>query len=238
MIQEHAPSGITNESLYRLSNWFSPSFPIGSYSYSRGLESAVETRLVVNPTTLVDWIESDIRHGPGWTDAVLFSHVFRSADAKNENDLLHVAALSYALRGSAELALESTAQGKAFARAVSECWSLTEVEKFRHTLAAKDIEITLPVAAALACAIAKIPLRSALFFYVQANANNLVSAAVRLIPLGQSDGQRTLVSLEPHIGASVKKAAIEKLEDLGTSTPMIELMSFAHETQYTRLFRS
>ena len=238
MTQKHTSSTLTDEGLYRLINWFSPSFPIGAYSYSRGLESAIESGFVNNQTNLVDWIETDLRHGPGWTDAVLFSHVFRAADSENENDLLDLAALANALRGSAELALESTAQGKAFTRTVSECWSLTEVEEFERRLIARDIEITLPVVTALSYAIGQIPLREALFFYVQANASNLVSAAVRLIPLGQSDGQKALISLEKSVCDTVKKAPAVTLDNLGTSTPMIDLMSIAHETQYTRLFRS
>ena len=238
MTQKRASSTLTNEGLSRLINWFSPSFPIGAYSYSRGLESAIEQDFVNNQLNLVDWIGTDLLHGPGWIDAVLFSHVFNAANSENKNTLLDLAALAYALRGSAELALESSAQGKAFARTVSECWSLTEIDEFQQRLTARDIEITLPVAAALSCATDKIPLRESLFFYVQANASNLVSAGVRLIPLGQSDGQRALRSLNTSICDAVERAPATALDNLGTSAPMIDLMSMAHETQYTRLFRS
>ena len=77
-----------------------------------------------------------------------------------------------------------------------------------------------------------------MFFYVQAEVNNLVSAGIRLIPLGHSDGQRTLLLLEETVHKTVEKAPTITLDNLGTSTPMIDLMSMAHETQYTRLFRS
>mgnify|MGYP003306394770 CR=1 FL=1 len=219
-------------------NWFSPSFPIGAYSYSRGLETAIEKGHVGNQADLVDWIETDLSHGPGWTDAILFRLVFEAAKSANDKELFDLAELAHALRGSAELALESTSQGKAFVRAVSESWSLPEVEIFQQRLNARDIEITLPVAAAISCAAEEIEVREALFFFIQANAANLISAAVRLIPLGQSEGQRALLDLETSICKVVEKAPTITLDNFGTSTPMIDIMSIAHETQYTRLFRS
>ena len=238
MTWAHASPSLTNESLYRLISWLSPSFPIGAYSYSRGLETAIEKGFVNNQTDLVDWIDTDLSHGPGWTDAILFELVFRAVNSADDNQLFYLAEVAHALRGSAELELESTSQGKAFVRAISESWSLPKVEIFQQQLNARDIEITLPVAAAVSCAVGQIPAREALFFFVQANAANLVSAAVRLIPLGQSDGQRALLSLEASIGKTVEKAPTMTLDSLGTSTPMIDIMSISHETQYTRLFRS
>ena len=93
MTQKRASSTLTNEGLSRLINWFSPSFPIGAYSYSRGLESAIERDIVNNQLNLVDWIGTDLLHGPGWIDAVLFSHVFNAANSENKNTLLDLAAL-------------------------------------------------------------------------------------------------------------------------------------------------
>ena len=229
---------LTNKSLYRLIHWFSPSFPIGAYSYSRGLETAIEKGFVNNQADLVDWIETDLSHGPGWADAVLFTLVFSAAKSANDHELFDLAELAHAFRGSAELELESTSQGKAFVRAISESWSLPEIESFQKQLNARNIEITLPVAAAMSCAAEEISAREALFFFVQANASNLVSAAIRLIPLGQSEGQRALLALETSICKVVEKAPTITLDTFGASTPMIDIMSIAHETQYTRLFRS
>ena len=238
MTSTRPPPSLTNKSLYRLINWFSPSFPIGAYSYSRGLETAIERGFVNNRTDLVDWIETDLSHGPGWTDAVLFRLVFEAATSANDHELFDLAELAHALRGSAELELESTSQGKAFVRAISESWSLPEVEILQQRLNERNIEITLPVAAAISCAAEKIAGQEALFFFIQANASNLVSAAVRLIPLGQSEGPCALLALETSICKAVEKAPTITVDTLGTSTPMIDIMSIAHETQYTRLFRS
>ena len=231
-------SDLTGDSLYKLVHWFSPSFPIGAYAYSRGLETAVESALVNTKEELVDWIISDLLNGPGWIDAVLFCHVFRAAVNSNEIELLELATLANALRGSSELALESSNQGEAFATTVSECWSLSQVDAIQRSLGGNDIRVALPVAAAASCAFSHIPLEQSLFFYVQAEVNNLVSAGIRLIPLGHSDGQRALLLLEETVHKTVEKAPTITLDNLGTSTPMIDLMSMAHETQYTRLFRS
>lgn len=238
MTRTRPSPSLKNKNLYRLINWFSPSFPVGAYSYSRGLETAIEKGLVNNQKEVVDWIETDLTHGPGWNDAVIFKLVFEAAKSENDTELFDLAEFAHALRGSAELELESISQGKAFVRAVSESWSLPDVETFQQRLNERSIEITLPVAASISCAFEEIAVREALFFFVHANASNLVSAAVRLIPLGQSDGQRALLALETSICEVVEKAPTMTLDTLGTSTPMIDIMSIAHETQYTRLFRS
>ena len=238
MIEHRDVLNLPEDALYKLLHWFSPSFPIGSYSYSRGLETAIEAKLVLEVNGLVDWIHTDLLRGPGWTDAILFCHIFRSIIGSNQNEFMELATLANAARGSSELALESSNQGKAFAKATSECWSVPQMNSIERDLTNLGIEMTLPVAAATACALSQIPLKPALFFYTQADANNLVSAGIRLIPLGQSDGQRALSQLEQTVNMVVEKALAMDLDKLGTSTPMIDLMSMHHEIQYTRLFRS
>jgi urease accessory protein len=208
-----------------LFTWLSPSYPVGGFSYSHGLEWAVESGAVHDRHTLEDYVATILEAGAGWVDLVLLAEAWRTADAPDA-----VIELAQAWRGTAETALEAAQQGAAFLVATRAAWPGTALDKI-HTAPA------YPVAVGLACA-GTVPLDATLLGYAHALAANFVSAGIRLIPLGQTDGQRTLAALAPRIAAVAARAEIAELDEIGTAAFAIDLASIRHETQYTRLFRS
>ena len=221
--------------LYRLMSWLTPSFPVGAFSYSHGLETAVDAGLVADAEALEDWLATVLRHGGGWVDACLFHAAYARAHAEDWAGVDEVAARASAQRAAAELALESTAQGAAFLDAARAAWPHPALARLalRHARA-----IAYPVAVAVAAAAFEIPQRAAASAYLHAFAANLVSAGLRLIPLGQSDGQRVIAALMPAVGDCAAAAADVALDDIATAAPMADWCAMAHETQHVRLFRS
>jgi urease accessory protein len=224
--------------LYSLMAWLSPAFPTGGFSYSHGLEYAVEAGLVGDRDRALGWIDGVLRHGAGRLDAGLFALAWRAVDGGDDDRFLDVAELAAALRGTAELKLEAEAQGRAFLLAVETGWASARVASLAKAMADRGIEPSLPVSVAIASAAHELMLEPALQAYVQGFAANLVSAAVRLVPLGQSDGLRLLAALEPAILSAVSLGLAASLDDVGAAAPMVDWCSMRHETQYTRLFRS
>jgi urease accessory protein len=221
--------------LYRLMAWLSPSFPVGAFSYSSGIEWAVEANDIKDAATLKSWLGVMLAEGGGFCDAVLFVHAHRAIADGNDEALRDVAELAAAFAPSKERHLETTAQGNAFVEATRAAWTCGAIEKLKTIW---DGPVAYPVAVAVASAGHGIALEPALAAFLQAVAANWVSAGVRLIPLGQSDGQRVLAGLEAAVTATVQRALGAKLDDLGSSAFRADLASVRHETQYTRLFRS
>ena len=225
----------TEAALYRLMTWLSPNYPLGAFSYSHGLEYAVETGLVGDRGGLLHWVATAVSTGAGRSDGALLAAAWRAAAAADQAALDDVAALGFAWRGSSETALESRAQGAAFLSTTRAAWPhpLLDALALRHRG-----EAALPVAVGVAAAAHEVPLAAALTAYLHAFAAALVSAGLRLIPLGQSDGQSVVAALEPVIAASVAAVLETPLDEIGTAAPVIDRCSMRHETQYTRLFRS
>ena len=220
--------------LFRLLTWASPAFPTGAFSYSHGIEFAVEEGLVTNAAQLQDWVGWIVRHGALYADAVLLAHAHRAAEAGDDAALDEVAALAAAMRGTAETALESLQQGASFFTIAQAVWPQSHLEAFARRNGAKP---ALPIAVALLSA-RSIPLPAALGAYIHAAMANLVSAGVRLIPLGQTDGQRSIAALDRAVAATVERALATPLDELSTAAPMVDWTSMRNETQYTRLFSS
>ncbi len=220
--------------LLRLLTWASPAFPTGAFSYSHGLEFAVEDGLVKNAAQLQGWVGWILRHGALYADAVLLAHAYRAAEAEENAELDEVAALAAAMRGTAETATESLQQGASFFDTAAAVWPSKRMAAFLKRNGARP---ALPIAVALA-AVGAIPLKQALAAYLHAATANLISAGVRLIPLGQTDGQRCIAALEGAVTETVGRALATALDDLATAAPMVDWTSMRHETQYTRLFRS
>ncbi|MGQ0662797.1 MAG: urease accessory protein UreF [Pseudomonadota bacterium] len=221
--------------LYRLLAWLSLAYPTGAFAYSHGIEFAVEAGLVKDHASLVDWVAHILGRGMGWIDAVLFARAYDAAAAGDEDALDAISELAAALRGTSETALESSQQGAAFLATTRAAWPDPRLEAFAARRG------TGPVALAVALAVAaagRIERSAALAAFVQTFGANLVSAGVRLIPLGQTDGQRAIANLAPAVHASARAALERRLEDLGGAAPMVEWTSLRHETQHTRLFRS
>ena len=214
--------------------WLSPSFPVGAYSYSHGLEWLVEAGQIRDVETLVIWIEDLLAHGTGRSDVIILAETWRALAAGDVGLLQDVAELAAAFAPSAERRLETLAQGTAFLAATLAAWRKPELE----TLAANGRQVAYPVAVGASAAAHRLPLAETAQAYTQAFAANLVSAAVRLVPLGQSDGLRALARLEPLIPHIVAAALACTLDDVGGATVAADIASMRHETQYTRLFRS
>jgi urease accessory protein len=234
------PSGSTGEALdpsqlYRLMAWLSPSFPVGAFSYSSGLEWAVEAGDVNDAASLLRWLRTVVVHGNGFCDGVFFVQAYRAVFGEDPALLDDVAELAAAFTPSRERQLETTAQGQAFLQTVRAAWSCAALERFAD---AWDGAVAYPVAVAVAAAGHGIPLEPALHAYLHAVAANLVSAGVRLIPLGQTDGQRLLAALQEIIQETGDRALTATLDDLGSAAFRADLASMRHESQYTRLFRS
>lgn len=225
---------MTDGALYRLMTWLSPSYPVGAFSYSHGLEWFVEVGRVNNRTALIDWISDILAHGGGRNDAILFSHAYRAAQKKNHTALLDVAFLAAAMAVSRERHLETTAQGAAFSIVTRTTWKSASLE----FLAGHVDVIAYPVAVAAAAADHDISLELALDAYIHAFAANLISAGVRLIPLGHTDGQLCMTALEHNVRITAEAALTASLDDLGGAAVFSDIAAMKHETQYTRLFRS
>jgi urease accessory protein len=221
--------------LYRLMAWLSPSYPVGAFSYSSGIEWAVESGDITNAETLKRWLAVIISEGGGFCDAVFFVHAHRAASQDDAAALREVAELAAAFAPSKERHLETTAQGKAVVDATRAAWHCAALDVLAQ---AWDGPVAYPIAVGVTAAGHGIAIEPALHAYLHAVTANLISAGVRLIPLGQTDGQRLLAAFEPVVAATATRALSTSLDQAGGAAFRADLASMLHETQYTRLFRS
>jgi urease accessory protein len=222
----------------RLQSWFSPAFPVGSYSYSHGLEWAVEAAHVHDRKSLVDWLEADLRYGSGRNEAILFSNAWHCIAEDNRVRLLEIAEMAAVFRSTAEFVLESSQQGIACLTTLSQVWSDPLLDWFAERLRERQLQPGMAVVFGIRSARQGLPLRLSLPVFLQSYTANFVTAAVRLVPLGQTDGQLAIVALEEAALLAAEEATNLTIDDLGSAGIMVDLASMAHETQYTRLFRS
>lgn len=231
-------TALPEAALYRLMTWLSPAFPVGAFTYSHGIEYAVEAGLVSDRDSLTHWVTDILLHGSGGVDATFAGAAWAAVTAGADGELAQISEYAEAYRGTAEMALESRAQGRAFLDAVRRAWPHPRLDAWTQELAAAERSPAYPVAVGVAAALAGIPRDHAVTAYLHAVAANLVSAGVRLVPLGQSDGLAVLAALEAPVRAAAKDALRRTLDDIGTATVMVDWTSMQHETQYTRLYRS
>jgi urease accessory protein len=221
--------------LYRLMAWLSPSFPVGTFSYSSGIEWAVEAGDITDAEGLRRWLSLVISEGSGFCDAVFLVHARRSVADGNDRALHAVAELAAAFAPSKERHLESTAQGAAFIEAMRAAWPCAALDRLAEAWTGP---VAHPVAVGVAAAGHGIAAAPTVHAYLHAVTAGLISAGVRLIPLGQSGGQRVLAGLEPVVEATAQRALTASLDDVGSAVLRADLASMRHETQYTRIFRS
>jgi urease accessory protein len=231
--REQAPADVA--ALYRLMAWMSPAYPIGAFSYSAGIEWAVEAGDIRDATTLREWLAVMIGEGAGYADAVLFGHAYDAIAANDDTALCAVAELAAALVASKERFLETTAQGRAFMETTQAAWPTPALARLQ---AVWNGPMALPVAAGVACAGHTVNREVAVRTFLQALTANWISAGIRLVPLGQTDGQRILAALEDIVAATAARALETPLDELGTCAFRADIAGMRHETQYTRLFRS
>jgi urease accessory protein len=234
-LQTRAMSESEAAALYRLMTWLSPSFPVGAFSYSSGIEWAVEAGDITDAATLRDWLAAMLSDGAGFCDALFLVQTHRAVSSHEDAALRDIAELAAAFVPSRERQLETTSQGRAFIDATRAAWSC---EGLDGLIAACGDRIVYPVAVGLVSAAHGIPLEPSLHAFLHAVVSNWISAGARLIPLGQTDSQRVLAQLEADVVATAKRAISASLDDLGSATFRADLASLCHETQYTRLFRS
>ena len=203
-----------------LAAWFSPAYPVGSYSYSHGLEWAIAAGEVRDAPTLEAWTRDVAAFGAGRTDAILLRLAHAAPDPAP------LAELAAALAPSAERLLETTAQGAAFARVTAAAWEI-------------DLPpLPYPVAVGRAARLLGLPVGLTATLHLQAFAAAIVSAGVRLVPVGQTDGQRITARLLPLAARIAAETEGLGAEDLGGSALRADLAAMRHETLETRLYRS
>jgi urease accessory protein len=222
---------ITDDALLgvlRLLTWLSPAFPTGGFAYSHGLEWSVAANDLTDEPNLCDWVADVLRSGTGWSDAILLRHAY----APDPTDLAGLCALGAALGFGRERRLETCAQGMAFIRAGAQ-WGGP-----RFTALADQKQVPYPIAVGALAADNGIEADLTTAAYLQAFATSLVSAAIRLIPLGQSAGVRVIAALEPLITELAMHSRTASLDDLGGACFRLDIAALRHETQNTRLFRT
>ena len=227
--------GLDGGGLLRLTAWLSPTYPVGAYSFSHGLEAAGEAGLLETPAALQGWLERLLLDGAGVSDGAFLAHAHAAAADGDDTALQDVHALALAFQPSSELALETQAQGRAFLRQTRAAWPCDALDRLAGM---SDGPVAYPVAVGTAAAGHGVPLDATLTAYLGAFAGNLVSAALRILPIGQNAGQTVLAALTPSIEAAGRAAQSIPLDAVATAVPHAEILSIAHETQYTRLFRS
>ncbi len=228
----HTP--ITSLELAGLLQLASPALPIGAFSYSQGLEAAIDAGLVQDAASAQDWIAQGLEI-VSRGDAVL---LVRQCQAWSQRDLQRVTALNdtlLALRESAELRLESEQMGGSLARLARDLeWG--DAVARQHLLQLRPTALITAYAYAIN-ALGVTPVHGVtawLYSWVE----NQVAAAIKAIPLGQVAGQRILFGSRGSVAAAAQHALAAVDEEVSTFAPMLAILSSRHETQYSRLFRS
>ncbi len=245
--------------------WMSPSFPVGAFAYSHGLEKAVELGWVRDRATLTAWLRDLVEHGSLRNDLILLTAAWNAATRSDDEAMRKAVELSVALQASAERHLEATQPGGSFLIQIDQAWPCDAIGRLRALIGtmtglpldqpggtqaiatsqraasipkSDQQQVGYPVAVGCAAAGHAIALAPTLMAYALAFTGNLVSAAIRLSVIGQSDGQRTIAALLPALDTAAQRAATSTLDDLGSACIRSDLAALAHETQHTRLFRS
>jgi urease accessory protein len=217
---------IMTDAHYHLMTWLSPAYPVGAFSYSHGIEYGVEVGLITDRASLQDWIEDCVQFGAGRNDAILLAHAWHSETHEERAALVE---LAQALQPAAERLLESQAQGAAFQIITATVWPAEGVT---------DAPMPYPVAFGIAARAHNVALAPALQAFLWAYVGNLVSAGVRLVPLGQTDGQRIQAALMEIVAHVAREAETATLDDIGGCAICADIAAMQHETQHVRLFRS
>ena len=208
---------MTTDAILTLTQWLSPAYPVGSFAYSHGLEQAVADGRV-SPETLCAWLCDILEHGAGQADATLIAAAYDTPDKAPEIDQI-----ARAFAASAERLAETTRQGAAFCRTTSALWP------------SEDAALTYPVALGAAASREALPIGLTLKLYLHAFASNLVAAAQRLMPLGQTAAQAILKDLAMII-ERVAANTEPDLSRLSSQSFASDITAMRHETLEPRIF--
>lgn len=230
----HMPPAEIPDAL-QLMVWLSPGYPVGAYAYSHGLEWAVEAGDIRDETSLLDWLGDVCAHGSLRNDLILARHAHRAAQAGDGAAVAELNDLALALAPSRELHLETSQQGRSFLDATLKAWPCAALSALARHLPGP---IAYPIAVGASAGAHGLALEPTLAAYGLAFMQNLVSAALRAAPVGQAAGTRVIAALAPRLATLAAEAEHAELDALGAAAVRLDLGSFRHETQYSRIFRS
>ena len=202
-----------------LQTWFSPAFPIGAFSYSHGLETAIQNGLVSNPDTLHNWITCLLEQGTGYNDGLFITSAYGYKNKAND--------LCLCLCASKERRQETSEMGQAFVNIVNASYNLNLPDGLAY-----------PIAVGIAAQQMEVDLKLTLQCYLQAFAANLISVGVRSIPIGQQAGQKCLKTLGPIIKSMADTLSKGTLDDLGSGSFVSDIMAMQHEVSTPRIYRT
>ena len=223
---------ITDLALLRLLHLVSPTLPIGSFTYSQGIEWAVEIGWVQTPTELQDWLASQLHNGMTYVDLPILQRLYHAVLTQDVVMLEHWIHILNASRETSELLLEEKNRGRALTDLLI-ALDIPNAARWKPLLAQSQ-----SAAFALAAVHWQIPLQQAAYGYVWSWLENLVLSAVKIIPLGQTQGQKILHEMTALLPEVVAQGLQVSDDEIGASSPALAIASSCHETQYTRLFRS
>ncbi len=221
--------------LHTVLTWFSPSYPIGSYAYSHGLEYAVEEGLVKDPQTLLGWIRDLLFFGTGYNDSIIINSIYDSVANDNCVEFDYISQIANAIKPTKEIALESYQQGVSFKNILMDVYSNSNLTFYLNRL---DDCITYPSVVGVAGGIFEVEKKLLLHSYLHAFTSNILSAALRIMPIGQTEIQKIIFQMKDNVEEMTNKSLGLSLSDLGSSVFISDWASSKHQNQYTRLFRS
>ena len=206
------------ESLQILQTWFSPSFPVGSFSYSHGLEAMINDNLIKSKEDILEYLKCILKYGSGKNDIILIKYAYQGEEI---NDL----ALS--LCPTKERKIESIEMGNAFRKVLEDSWNYKIQENTAY-----------PVSVGKAAKYFKIPLNLTIISYLQSFASNLINVCIKHIPIGQKVGQDCIIQMYDLIREIENESKNLELEDLGGVCFNSDIYSIKHENLKTRIYKT
>jgi urease accessory protein len=234
-MRERAPPLVAN-ALLQLMWLASPTLPVGGFSYSEGLEAAVDAGIANDETKARAWLLDQLHLSLARSDIAVVARAFKAWQRDDHDTIVELNSWIATTRETSELRRQTEQMGRSMAEWLKNCGA--PVDARVAALAALAPAPTWPVAFALAAALTGAPQREALLAFAFGWAENMVQAALKAAPLGQSAGQRILAALVERIPAEVDEAAARMDSERQAHTPMLAILSARHEVQYSRLFRS
>lgn len=213
----------TEREILTLAQWLSPAFPIGAFAYSHGLEAAIHCGAIASGEELSHWLTDILQHGSGRNDCILLRAAYACEDAVA---MTHINDMALAFASSLERRMEQSLQGAAFCKTTDAIWG------------GEGASYVYPVAVGVAAARLKIDVTLTAAMYLHAVISNLISAAMRLMALGQTEGQGILAALTTLCDETAKMTADATLDDLQSTAFMVDIAAMHHETLQPRIFRT
>lgn len=229
---------MSSPAFFRLQQLISPSLPIGAFTYSQGMEWAVECGWIKDADDLYSWLDSLLESSVGSLELPVLARLYNACQQQDIEAFAQWSHTLLAWRETSELRAEERQRGQALTMVLDKLpdaadWPELQQQAWREALAQTQL-----AGFALACARWHVDKEQALNGYLWSWLENMVIVGVKLIPLGQSDGQRVLFRFSDQLATITNKALALGDDDIGPSSPAMAIASSLHETQYCRLFRS